>query len=141
MFLYVALLAKHSLYNVMMLALLSVAIGLLLLGVALWDAFSPIVLPRTIGVSLRPARLFYGLGWRLWRFVGLWFSNRRTRQIFLTAFGPLSVFFLLGLWAVMILVSFALLHLGLRTQLNAPESRSGIGVFLYLSGTQTPISG
>jgi len=107
----------------------------MLLSVALWDAFSTIVLPRTVGVGLRPARVFYRVGWRLWRFVGSWYSNRRARQSFLTAFGPLSVFLLLGLWAVMIIIAFALLHFGLRTQLNAPTSQGRIGLFLYLSGT------
>jgi Ion channel len=118
-----------------MIAPFSVAVGLMLLSVALWDAFSTVVLPRTISVVLRPARIFYHVGWRLWRVVGSWYSNRRTRQSFLTAFGPLSVFLLLGLWAVMILVAFASLHFGLKTQLNAPASQSGIGLFLYLSGT------
>ena len=118
-----------------MIAPLSVTVGLILLGVALWDAFSTVVLPRTVDVGLRPARVFYRVGWRLWRLVGSWYSNRRARQSFLTAFGPLSVFLLLGLWAVMILVAFALLHFGLRTQLNVPESQREIGTFLYLSGT------
>ena len=76
---------------------LSVAVGLMLLSVAWWDAFSTVVLPRTVGVGLRPARVFYRVGWRLWRFVGSWYSNRRARQSFLTAFGPLSVFLLLDL--------------------------------------------
>src|SRR5262249_5326851 len=118
-----------------MIAPLSVTVGLMLLSVALWDAFSTVVLPRTVGVVLRPARLFYGVGWRLWRVLGSRFSNRRPRQIFLTTFGPLSVFLLLGLWALMILVAFALLHLGLRTHLSAPAKHSGLGVLLYLSGT------
>jgi Ion channel len=118
-----------------MIAPLSVTVGLILLGVALWDAFSTVVLPRTVSIVLRPARVIYHVGWRLWRVVGSWYSNRRTRQIFLSTFGPLSVFLLLILWAVMILVAFALLHFGLKTQLNAPESQSGIGTLLYLSGT------
>jgi Ion channel len=118
-----------------MIALISVAVGLLLLSIALWDAFSTMVLPRTVSAVFRPARVFTYLGWRLWRFIGCWFSNRSARQSFLTAFGPLSVFLLLGLWAVMILVAFALLHFGLRTQLNVPESQREIGTFLYLSGT------
>src|SRR5215813_3322590 len=118
-----------------MIAPLSIAVGLMLLSVALWDAFSTIVLPRTVGVVLRPARVLYHVGWRLWRVVGLWFSNHRMRQSFLTAFGPFSVFLLLGLWAAMILVAFALFHFGLKTQLNAPESQGGIGLLLYLSGT------
>jgi len=87
----------------------------MLLSLALCDAFSTVVLPRTVSVVLRPARVFYRVVWRLWRLVGSWLSNRRTRQIFLTAFGPFSVFLLLGLWAVTILVSFTLLHFGLRT--------------------------
>src|SRR5215510_12895862 len=118
-----------------MIAPLSVVLGLMLLSIALWDAFSTIVLPRTVSIVLRPARVVYHVGWRLWRVVGLWFSTRRTRQSFLTAFGPLSVFLLLGLWALMILVAFALLHFGLRTHLSAPASHSGLGVLLYLSGT------
>src|SRR5262245_33805438 len=118
-----------------MIASLSVAGGIMLLSVALWDAFSTIVLPRTVSGVLRPARVFARAGWRLWRVVGLWFSNRRTRQSFLTAFGPFSVFLLLGLWAVMILVAYALLHFGFKTQLNTPASQGGIGLLLYLSGT------
>jgi len=107
----------------------------MLLSLALWDAFSTVVLPRTIGVVLRPARVLYRMGWRLWRVVGLWFSTRRTRQILLSAFGPLSVFLQLGLWAVMIVAAFALLHVGLATRLNLPASQGAIGTFFYLSGT------
>ena len=91
---------------------------------------STVVLPRTVGVVLRPARIFYGVGWRLWRSVSSRVSTRRTRQIFLTAFGPLSVFLLLGLWTGRILVAFALLHLGLSAHLNAPESQGGLGLLL-----------
>jgi Ion channel len=118
-----------------MIAPLSITVGFLLLSIALWDAFSTVVLPRTVDAIFRPARVFYRVGWRLWRFVGSWYRNRRARQSFLSAFGPLSVFLLLGLWAVMIIVAFALLHFGLKTQLNVPSSQGGIGLFLYLSGT------
>ena len=45
-----------------MIAPLSVAVGLMLLSVALWDAFSTVVLPRTVGVVLRPTRIFYSVG-------------------------------------------------------------------------------
>ena len=33
------------------------------------------------------------------------------------------------------MVVFALLHFGLGTHLNAPESQGGMGTFLYLNGT------
>jgi hypothetical protein len=114
---------------------LVVCAGLLFLSIALWDAFSAVVLPRTVSVAFMPARVSTHLGWRLWRCLGGWNNNRSARQSFLTAFGPLSVFLQLGLWAVMIVVAFALLHLGLATRLNLPTSRGEIGTFLYLSGT------
>src|SRR5713101_7526748 len=118
-----------------MIAPLAVSVGLFLLSVALWDAFSTVVLPRTVVAVLRPARVFHRVGWRLWRFVGCWISNRPARQSFLTAFGPLSVFLLLGVWAIMIVVAFALFHFGLGTRLNLSKSQGGIGTLLYLSGT------
>jgi Ion channel len=114
---------------------LVVCAGVLFLSIALWDAFSAIVLPRTVSVAFMPARVSTHLGWRLWRCLGGWINNRSARQSFLTAFGPLSVFLQLGLWAVMIVVAFALLHLGLATRLNPPTSQGEIGTLLYLSGT------
>ncbi|MGE0821116.1 MAG: potassium channel family protein [Candidatus Binatia bacterium] len=119
----------------MMIGPLVVCIGFLFLSIALWDAFSTVVLPRTVAVAFAPARVSTHVGWQLWRFIGCRISNRSARESFLTAFGPLSVFFLLGLWAVMIVAAFALLHFGLGTRLNAPESQGEIDTFLYLSGT------
>jgi hypothetical protein len=75
------------------------------------------------------------MGWRLWRCLGGWIDDQSVRQSFLTAFGPLSVFVQLGLWAVMIMAAFALLHCGLKTRLNPPTSQSEIGTLFYLSGT------
>jgi hypothetical protein len=118
-----------------MIAPFAVSVGIVLLGVALWDAFSSVVLPRTVSGALRPARHFTRLSWRLWRFMGSWVSNRRARQSFLTAFGPFSVFLLLSMWAVMILLAFALLHFGLGTQLPASMSQGRMGWLLYMSGT------
>lgn len=118
-----------------MIGLLVVCAGLLFLSIALWDAFSTVVLPRTVSVAFAPARIFTRLGWRLWRFLGCRIGNRSARQSFLTAFGPLSVFLQLGLWAVMIVAAFALLHVGLATRLNLPASQGEIGTFFYLSGT------
>jgi hypothetical protein len=114
---------------------LVVCAGLFFLSIALWDAFSTVVLPRTVSVAFAPARVSTRLGWRLWRFLGCRIGNRSARQSFLTAFGPLSVFLQLGLWAVMIVAAFALLHVGLATRLNPPTSQGEIGTFFYLSGT------
>ena len=50
-------------------------------------------------------------------------------------FGPLSLILLIGLWALGLIVSFALLHWGLGSQVTGPDGRSGFGVDLYMSGT------
>ena len=118
-----------------MLRPLVVCAGLFFLSIALWDGFSTVVLPRTVSVGLRPARVSTRVGWRLWRCLGGWIDNRAARQSFLLTFGPLSVFVQLGLWAVMIVAAFALLHCGLETRLNPPASQGEIGTFFYLSGT------
>src|SRR4030095_12790141 len=112
---------------------LVVGAGLLFLSLALWDAFSTVVLPRTVSVAFAPARVSTRLGWRLWGFLGCRIGHLSARQSFPPALGPLSVFLQLGLWAVMIGAAFALLHFGLATRLNPPASPGEIGTFFYLS--------
>jgi hypothetical protein len=53
----------------------------------------------------------------------------------LTVFGPLSLILLIALWALGLIVSFALLHWGLGSRLTDPDGHTGFGVDLYMSGT------
>ena len=112
---------------------IAVVVGVILLVTALWDAFSTIVLPRSVSFALRPSRMFGQFCWRLWRRVGRRARARTTRQSILSFFGPFSILLLLSLWAVMLLFAFAFLHWGLGTRLS--ESTGGFGTFLYMSGT------
>src|SRR5262245_30637788 len=102
------------------------------MAIALWDAFSTIVLPRSVNFGLRPSRMVGQLCWRLWRWLGRCVPSRAARQSFLSFFGPLSVLLLLSLWAVLLLFAFALLHWGAGTRLNEPGA---FATLLYLSGT------
>src|SRR5947209_6647061 len=92
----------------------------LLLGI-LWDAFETIVLPRRVTRQLRLARLFYRSTWRPWSAVVLWLPPKR-RELYLSYFGPLSLLILLAVWAIGLIVAFALLHLGLGSHLSSPDS-------------------
>lgn len=50
-------------------------------------------------------------------------------------FGPLSQILLIALWALGLIVAFALLHWGLGSRVTDPVGASGFGVDLYMSGT------
>src|SRR5215472_5122548 len=114
-------------------AVIAGAAGVILLVTALWDAFSTIVLPRSVSFGLRPSRMFGQACWRVWRHLSRLTTSRAARQSFLSFFGPFSILLLLSLWAVMLLFAFAFLHWGLGTRLN--ESEGEFGVLLYMSGT------
>ncbi|GAC1566926.1 MAG: hypothetical protein NVS3B14_11370 [Ktedonobacteraceae bacterium] len=75
-------------------------------------------------------------------------GNRR--EFYLSYYGPLSLLFLLMIWAAILLLSFALLQWGLNLPMNAPEKVATFGTYLYMSGTTfitlglgdvTPLSG
>lgn len=112
---------------------LSILFGLFLLVVVVSDTFETIVVPRTVGRDFRLTRLFYKATWSLWRVVLPWIGSSR-REGLLGAFGPLSLLLLFGLWANLLVLSFALLHGGLGTPVNAPEKTTDFGTYLYLSG-------
>ena len=57
----------------------------------------------------------------------------RWRTGFLSAFGPLSLFVLVVLWAAGLITGFALLHWSLGTALSVADA--GFGAYLYFSGT------
>ncbi len=113
----------------------AVAVATVLILVILWDAFQTIILSRRVSRKFRPARAFYRLLWTPWRAAAKRISPGNRRENVLTVFGPLSLILLIGLWAGGLILSFALLHWGLGSQVAGPDGRSGFGVDLYMSGT------
>jgi len=110
-------------------------LGAVLAAVILWDAFQTIVLSRRVSRRFRPTRAFYRLLWTPWRAVARRFHEGRRRENLLTVFGPLSQILLIALWALGLVVAFALLHWGLGSHLTTPGGASGFGIDFYMSGT------
>jgi voltage-gated potassium channel Kch len=109
--------------------------GFALLLTILWDAFETIVLPRRVTRQFRLARLFYRATWLPWRALVRWLP-RKKRELHLSIFGPLSLLFLLAMWAIGLIVGFALLHLGLGSRVSSPEFQAiSFLTDVYLSGT------
>jgi hypothetical protein len=106
-----------------------------LIGIVLWDAFEVIVLPRRVARRWRVTRLFYRVTWGIWSAVARRIRSRERRESLLGIYGPLSLLFLLGLWAVSLVLGFGALHWALGTTLHTPAEPASFGTYLYLSGT------
>ncbi|HEY4232374.1 MAG TPA: potassium channel family protein, partial [Lacipirellulaceae bacterium] len=89
--------------------------GVLLLLLALGDAFEAMVLPRRVTRRWRLTRLFYRPAWVLWRNAALRLPAGRNRQNAFSIFGPLSVLGLFGCWIFLLIHGFALIYWGQHT--------------------------
>jgi hypothetical protein len=98
------------------------------------DAFEAIVLPRRVTRRFRLTRLFYRAFWKPWKAIAHRIHSSKRRESFLRFFGPLSLLMLLSLWAISLVVSFAMLQWALRLQLNIPQEQTGFGTYAYMSG-------
>lgn len=110
---------------------------LLTLGI-LWEAFETIVLPRRATRRFRFTRLFYRSTWYPWRAIARRMRRSKSRETFLSFFGPLSLLFLFVFWGVGIIVAFGLLYYGSGghgTIVTTERSARDFLDSLYFSGT------
>src|ERR1044072_8574404 len=108
--------------------------GAFLVAVVLWETFETIILPRRVVRRVRLTRRVYLLTWQPWsRIVGSIKNNRR-REKLLSFFGPLSLIMLLTVWALTIVLGFALVHWAVGQFGEAPAI-DGIREALYFSGS------
>lgn len=119
----------------MVLSIFALIAGIVLILLILQDSFETIVLPRRVTRRFRLAHLFYTSTWNLWSMIARKLKPGNRREYYLSYFGPLSLILLLLLWAVILMVGFALLQYGTGSQVNAPEKTVTFLTDLYLSGT------
>jgi voltage-gated potassium channel Kch len=109
--------------------------GIGLIFIVLLDAFQTVVLPRRAAQRLRPTQIFYKLTWAPWAFAGRRMRSTARRETFFSFYGPLSLLLLVALWALGLIVGFALIHAAVGSQILTPEGFSDFYTDLYLSGT------
>jgi hypothetical protein len=114
---------------------LGLIFGFLALGTVLLDAFETIILPRRASGKIRLTRLFYVLTWGPWSAVVGRFQNRRMRETGFSFYGPLSLLFLMALWAVGLVFGFGLMFYGLGAPLHDPLGLHPLHTAIYISGT------
>ena len=103
--------------------------GVALLLVVLWDAFETVVLPRRVNRRVRLTRFFYRATWRPFAASARLVRPGNRREAYLSFYGPLSLLFLLALWAAGLVTGFGLL------QYASGSVAAGFATNLYFSGT------
>lgn len=114
---------------------LEVIAGILLIFTVLWDGFETIVLPRRVTRSFRLARLFYKSTWIPWSAAARRMRNGNKRENLLSYFGPLSILMLLGVWALALVLGFALLEWAAGPNVTTTYGPVSFGTIFYMSGT------
>lgn len=110
-------------------------VGVVLIAIGLWDVFETIVLPRRVTRRVRLTRLFYRFTWKPWSAIAHTIQKKhKRREIFLSIFGPLSLLALLMVWALTVVVGFAMIHWALGSRIGVMTDRS-FYTDLYYSGT------
>lgn len=110
------------------------AAGALLVLAVLWEAFETIVFPRRVTRRFRFTRAFYRATWLPLRAYARRRKPEPRRDGMLSVYGPLSLLLLLMLWAVLLVLGFALMQWGAGTRLQTPEGLHGYVADLYFSG-------
>ncbi|HXR40382.1 MAG TPA: potassium channel family protein [Terracidiphilus sp.] len=109
--------------------------GVLCLFAVLLDAFQTIILPRRATGRFRLTRIFYIVTWRPWVFFTKRLCQMRRRESVFSYYGPMSLIFLLAVWAGAMVVGFALIYYALGSPFNDGAQRAGFRSDLYVSGT------
>lgn len=113
----------------------AIILGIVCIIVVALDAFETIVLPRRVVRRVRLAKIFYRISWAAWSALGRKLRPGARREYYLSFYGPLSLIFLLFLWAALFIIGFAALLWGQAIAMQAPEKVLGFGGYLYMSGT------
>jgi hypothetical protein len=108
--------------------------GVIVVFAVLLDAFETVVLPRRVQRQFRLTTWFFRLTWVPWTRLTRRIRTQTRRENFLGYFGPLSLLGLLAMWAVGLILGFALLQRGLGEHVQLGHEPVTFWTVLYLSG-------
>jgi Ion channel len=109
--------------------------GTVVILAVLLDAFETVVLPRRVRRKFRITVWFYRNTWIPWRKITGLIKSPGRRENFLGYFGPLSLLFLLAIWASGLIFGFALLQYGAGEHVMLANEPVTFGRVVYLSGS------
>jgi Ion channel len=109
--------------------------GFVIFLIVLWDAFEAIILPRRVTRKIRLARIYYQFTWSTWKFYARLIPSKKRRESFLGFYGPISLLFLIGVWAAGLILSFAMMQYGAGSAVSLTGGTPSFSTDMYLSGT------
>src|SRR3974390_559794 len=109
--------------------------GVVTFLVVLWDAFEAIILPRRVTRRFRFTRFYYRFTWWTWKAYARLIPDRKARETFFGFYGPISLLFLIGVWAVGLVISFGMMQYGAGSAVNVSGISPSFYTDVYLSGT------
>jgi hypothetical protein len=109
--------------------------GVVIFLIVAWDAFEAIILPRRVTRKFRLTRFYYRLTWSSWKGFARLIPSPKRREAFLGFYGPISLLFLIGVWAIGLVLSFGLLQYGAGSAVNLLGQTTSLYTDLYISGT------
>jgi hypothetical protein len=116
-------------------AIFAIIIGIALITIVLWDAFETVVLPRRVTRRIRLARLFYRYTWKLWSALCHSMFSERHLENYLSFYGPLSLLFLLAVWASILVTGFGFLYWAPGDAIRVVRGNVDFTTCVYFSGT------
>ncbi|SRR5579872_1641455 len=114
--------------------ILATIAGIVVILSVLLDAFETVVLPRRVNRRYRITALFYRYTWIPFSKCIARIPLPSRRENFLGYYGPLSLIFLLALWAAGLIFGYALLQFGAGEHIQISNEPITFGVLLYHSG-------
>ena len=111
--------------------------GLLLVGLALWDVFQTIVVPRPTPGWLRIGRYVVRWTWRPYRNIVVRFKTGLQRDAILGLYAPGAAIMLLVVWLMTIVVGYGLILFALRADLQPVPQTIGDAVYFAASSILT----
>lgn len=103
------------------------------------DSFQTIILPRRPVRRFRITRFFFLATWEPWSAMAERIRNPKTREQFYSIYGPISLFLLLLLWAMLLVFGFSFFFYGLGSPFtDVTGAHTGLSQYLtdlYVSGT------
>jgi ion channel len=116
-------------------SILATITGIVLIVIVLADAFETVVFPLRVTRRIRLVRLIYRAAWRIFAALVRGLAGKKRRERYLSYFSPLSLPILLGFWAAVLIMGFALLYWAKGDAIKTPEDTQTFASCLYFSGT------
>jgi len=114
---------------------LAIIVGAFIVITVLWDGFETIIFPRRVTRKMRLTRLFYHYTWLIWAQLVNLLSSRKRSETLLSFYGPLSLIFLLIIWAWALVFGFGLLQWAAGPPRLPAETGMSFWAYFYFSGT------